>query len=442
MILPARGPAGGGPSPPTSEPFLAALAIASESLTVRALDDIFDAAGVLLVSREHELPVAVQQRLARRHLARPMEACIGIDGGVTALDIEAAAVAMCQGSAFLALLVGADLARLQALLRSMWLSPFASLVLSVQRAVKAETFEHAVLCAMLAGTLALRDKRSAVSPESAVHAGLLHDVGEMYLNPDKPGHGSGMDTDRWVEMAQHPEVGARLIEQFTEGPSEVWRAVHEHHERLDGSGYPRGLGGDAMSPLGRLLSLVEAVCGILRAPDNQGRRVKLAVSFVAGEFDPHLVSIMLAPIGASLAAKVALPASFDEAAALERARSIRQCLDVASHHLDHVTPASLTVDKMDGVVAFARRHVARLALSWAATGIDTYFAFNRCLSSSPGEDEASYLDLEVASRELKWRMRSLARHVGLMLRNLPPPIPDTLMAAMAALDRDSSPPVQ
>ena len=50
-----------------------------------------------------------------------------------------------------------------------------------------------------------------------------------------------------------------LLARFRDYPKEAVRAVLEHHELLDGSGYPRGLVGDAISPLGRLLSLAEVV---------------------------------------------------------------------------------------------------------------------------------------------------------------------------------------
>jgi len=261
----------------------------------------------------------------------------------------------------------------------------------------------------------------------------------MYLNPDNLGHVSGVDTDRWTEIATHPEIGMRLIKQFTACPAEVWQAVYEHHEKLDGSGYPRWLIGDALSPLGRLLSLVVTVAGILKTPDNQGVRAKLAVSFVSGEFDLQLVHAMLSPIHGSPVAEVALPASFDETVARNRARSISRCLDAAFHHVENVVLPSLAVDQMRAVVEFARQHITKLKLSWEATGIDAYFAANRRPVSSPDEDEESYLDLDVASRELKWRMRSLARHLGLMSRNLPPPMPSMLKAAISALEVESVP---
>jgi hypothetical protein len=434
-----RVPTGENPSFHGNVHFLAILATASRSLTMRAAEDICEVKGQLLVARGHDLSADLLERLKRRLLAKPLEACIRVDDGVTAFDIERAAVVMCQSSAFLALEVGSDFVRLRRLLRSVSLSPFASLMLSVQRAVKTESFHEAVLCSILAGTLALRDESSTLNPESAVHAGLLHDIGEMYLNPDNLGHVSGVDTDRWTEIATHPEIGMRLIKQFTACPAEVWQAVYEHHEKLDGSGYPRWLIGDALSPLGRLLSLVVTVAGILKTPDNQGVRAKLAVSFVSGEFDLQLVHAMLSPIHGSPVAEVALPASFDETVARNRARSISRCLDAAFHHVENVVLPSLAVDQMRVVVEFARQHITKLKLSWEATGIDAYFAANRRPVSSPDEDEESYLDLDVASRELKWRMRSLARHLGLMSRNLPPPMPSMLKAAISALEVESVP---
>lgn len=406
---------------------------------MRAAEDICDVEGQRLVVQGHNLPVDLQERLKRRFLTKPLEACIGVDGGVTAFDIERAAVVMCQSSAFLALEVGSDFTRLRRLLRSISLSPFASLMLSVQKAVKTESFYHAVLCGILAGTLALRDESATLNPESAVHAALLHDIGEMYLNPANLGHVSGVDTDRWMEIATHPEIGMRLIKQFTACPTEVWQAVYEHHEKLDGSGYPRWLSGDALSPLGRLLSLVETVAGILKTPDNQGVRVKLAVSFVSGEFDRQLVHAMLAPIQGSLVAEVALPATFNETTALDRARLISRCLDEASLHVENVVPPSLAVDQMRAIVEFAREHVAKLKLSWEATGIDAYFAADHRIASSPDEDEESYLDLDVASHELKWRMRSLARHLGFLSRRIPPPVPSMLKAAISSLEVESMP---
>ena len=87
-------------------------------------------------------------------------------------------------------------------------------------------------------------------------AGLLHDVGKIGI-PDsilsKPG---ALDPGEWVVIKRHPEMGHAIL-------SRVDRLRHEaeiviaHHERLDGSGYPRGLRGDAIPIESRILAVAD-----------------------------------------------------------------------------------------------------------------------------------------------------------------------------------------
>jgi cyclic di-GMP phosphodiesterase len=89
------------------------------------------------------------------------------------------------------------------------------------------------------------------------HGVLLHDIGKIGI-PDaillKPGR---LTPEEWQTMRRHPEIGKRLIEgiAFLRGAVPI---VYCHHEKWDGSGYPRGLKGDDI-PLGaRIFSVVDA----------------------------------------------------------------------------------------------------------------------------------------------------------------------------------------
>ena len=88
-------------------------------------------------------------------------------------------------------------------------------------------------------------------------AGILHDIGKLAV-PDailsKP---APLTSDEWVEMRRHPDVGYHLLRDvpFLGRAAEI---VHAHHERFDGSGYPRGLKGEEI-PLGaRIFAVVDA----------------------------------------------------------------------------------------------------------------------------------------------------------------------------------------
>jgi hypothetical protein len=87
-------------------------------------------------------------------------------------------------------------------------------------------------------------------------AGLLHDVGKIGI-PDsilsKPG---SLDADEWVVIKRHPELGHAILSRVEKLRHEA-EIIVAHHERLDGSGYPRGLRGDQIPLESRILAVAD-----------------------------------------------------------------------------------------------------------------------------------------------------------------------------------------
>jgi putative nucleotidyltransferase with HDIG domain len=90
--------------------------------------------------------------------------------------------------------------------------------------------------------------------------GLLHDVGKLAV-PNEILQKPGPLTDEEFDVIKtHPEIGSELVHEL--GFSKrVRRLVMDHHERLDGSGYPRGLGAPDLDIETRIL----AVCDVFDA---------------------------------------------------------------------------------------------------------------------------------------------------------------------------------
>ena len=88
-------------------------------------------------------------------------------------------------------------------------------------------------------------------------AGLVHDLGRLGVSNaiwDKPG---GLTSSERERVRLHPYLTARML--ASSGALAPLGAIAvQHHERLDGSGYPRGLSGDALTPSGRLLAAADA----------------------------------------------------------------------------------------------------------------------------------------------------------------------------------------
>ena len=127
-------------------------------------------------------------------------------------------------------------------------------------------------------------------------AGLLHDIGKSMV-PEailtKPGP---LTDDEWAEMAQHPLVGAQMIDHPALVDVRAW--VLAHHERHDGRGYPFGLRGEAI-PLGaRIIAVVDAYDAMTadrpyRAALSNREALHELAAGAGTQFDPALVTVFV-----------------------------------------------------------------------------------------------------------------------------------------------------
>jgi HD-GYP domain-containing protein (c-di-GMP phosphodiesterase class II)/DNA-binding CsgD family transcriptional regulator len=88
-------------------------------------------------------------------------------------------------------------------------------------------------------------------------AGLVHDLGRLGVSNaiwDKRGPLTGAELER---VRLHPYLSERMLAS-SEALAPLGAIAVQHHERLDGSGYPRGLSGDALTPAGRILAAADA----------------------------------------------------------------------------------------------------------------------------------------------------------------------------------------
>ena len=140
------------------------------------------------------------------------------------------------------------------------------------------------------------------------HGALLHDIGKLKI-PDKilwkP---AKLSDEEWKTMRMHPQYGYEFLSniEFLKGAAEL---VYAHHEKFDGSGYPKGLCGDVI-PLGaRVFAIVDSVDAMIyQRPYNKPITFKQACEEVhrcAGtHFDPALVVPTLEYLGDSVPAKL------------------------------------------------------------------------------------------------------------------------------------------
>jgi putative nucleotidyltransferase with HDIG domain len=118
------------------------------------------------------------------------------------------------------------------------------------------TARHSAAVARYSRAIAQRAGYSRQEEELVHIAALLHDIGKFIL-PDRILKANVPLTDEdWMLIRRHPQQGARVVSSL-DGYGPVAEIILAHHERIDGKGYPRGLEGDEIPELARIISVAD-----------------------------------------------------------------------------------------------------------------------------------------------------------------------------------------
>jgi putative nucleotidyltransferase with HDIG domain len=162
------------------------------------------------------------------------------------------------------------------------------------------TMGHSVrvgqLAMMLGREIGMDEKRLA----RLEIGGYLHDIGKIGIRDAvllKPGK---LTPEERTIIEDHPKIGLAILEAV-ELPEEVVRFVHDHHERLDGSGYPRGLRDEEVSIQARIAAVADMYDAVTserpyRNPMLPGEAVDLLRSEQGRFLDPRVVVAMAAVV--------------------------------------------------------------------------------------------------------------------------------------------------
>ncbi len=277
---------------PEGDVFLQAVAELGARQLLRTSQAIYNAQGVMLLDGGARVDQGLYERLVSHKLSVPLDECVEADASVTGAALREAAEAAMQRWPFFAQM--APSTRIgKMLLEAVSGIPLpkpVSLHLTVMRTNQGALYQHSILMALLCAHLVREGGGMQHDMGLAAAAGLLHDIGMLHIDQSPFDSGDPLSGDQLKPLYVHPLTASMVLGRFSDYPKEVLRAVVEHHERLDGSGYPRALTGDQMSPLGRLLSLAEVVTAMFDG-DRQypEQRVSLLLRINPRRYDPALV---------------------------------------------------------------------------------------------------------------------------------------------------------
>ncbi|SFF52558.1 HD domain-containing protein [Duganella sp. CF458] len=255
--------------PGESPHFVRSVTEMGDTRDVIASEDIYASNGTKLLAKGARIDSKQFEKLTRYKLSAPLDQVLSSDKAVDAatLAIEFDRI-LERDAAYRQLLSRAgDPRQLKHCTANLRLHSTVELRLTVMSDKHAEMFEHTLRTAIIAFACAQRMGVPPADLPAVLLAALCHDFGEMHTDPRilDLSHHVTVEERRFVHV--HPVTGYVLLKDLPGFPSAASKAVLQHHERLDGSGYPHALHGAKIDRLARILAAADVTETVLRRLD-------------------------------------------------------------------------------------------------------------------------------------------------------------------------------
>lgn len=247
------------------------LAAVNQKREVLATEDIRNESGVLLVKKGLAIKAETAQRLLNHRLLAPLETSVSIANALDAKSFYYNVIALLNQDA-----------QSEAIHRNLQLDPMLKqLCLAIKQyplivqklTVMSERmpleYNKALYCAWFAAALTQQMRWEAPECREAFFAGLTQNMGLLHIDPIIAEKTGTYTPEEWRAVQSHPLIGDVFLSHVPNISSDVRRAVREHHERCDGSGYPAALWGNNLSILGQVTAMADTVWGLLKVVEQR-----------------------------------------------------------------------------------------------------------------------------------------------------------------------------
>ena len=249
------------------EHYLRALTELGDTRKIVADRDIYSQSGIKLVASGVHITSGLHERLVKHKFMQPLDMALSIENMLDPKAILQDVLDLIQTNDKLKKMADAidkDYYYRRIILAIQLPAPLA-FKLTVAREKYCRIYQHSLLLLIISVYLARRDGMNFQEAEWVATAALFQDIGLLHVDPRllEPAH--VMSADERRHLYAHPLTAYLLLCEFPGLPRHIADAVLEHHERMDGSGYPRGLRGEKISRYGQILAVAELAAKVFDA---------------------------------------------------------------------------------------------------------------------------------------------------------------------------------
>lgn len=160
------------------------------------------------------------------------------------------------------------------------------------------TYQHSVNVGILSSVVGFASGMARDEVVNLTATALLHDIGKTAASLEILNKKEKLTDEEMEHLREHPVTGYQMLQKCDTVQSVIRVGVYEHHENMDGTGYPRGIAGDKIHTFARIIHVTDVYDAMIsKRPYKDEIHPEDAMSFILGKsgtmFDPFIVDIFL-----------------------------------------------------------------------------------------------------------------------------------------------------
>ncbi len=387
------------------------LAEVNQSNAVLTTEDICNQQGAIIVPKGAPITPAIARCIVKHKLMKPLESSVALETSIDAKGLYTA-IASAAASAAVPEDDGQGLSFEKQIRQACGL--FVKFPLLVQKLTVFSIrlpvhFDKTLLTAYTALGLARRMKLEATACMTVFVAALMRDVGLLHIDPEIVQSKAALTPEEWRTLQGHVAIGKLFLEEVEGLPKQVARAVLEHHERTDGTGYPFGKFGDKLCVEGQIVGMAETMTAIYyKQVVGRGYTLASLVPILQISATLHFYPTFQAAVEILKSAQASRVRVYDDADMPGLITEVIQRINAFSQWYDLSRPltAELTARLPQEKMRIANTIAARLNQTIATSGLLSQVHRRWLEHVLLGKEKESYEEVEymaLMSTELSWQ---------------------------------------
>ena len=407
----------------------------NEVKDVIASEDIRNKQGMLLIKKGQPISRDMIDRIVQVKLLRPLEDSIDIDDALTPQRILDGIEDLVTDALRIPYEQYQLRREIQHCCNAFFRYPILVQKLTVLSLQMPHEYKKSLCVACIGMLIALRIGMSPEERADLFIAALIHDIGMLHIPRDIIDKQEGLTTEEWRAIQGHVVIGQQILKQIKGMSPSIARAVLEHHEFCDGTGYPLGRFGADLSQQGQIVGVVDCIfviCNNKLIPKNIGVCHLLPIL----QIDAHIYHQNVGNAMIQLLRELDLPETHwiepsDNARMMTEMIADAAFLGESHAALTRMVEA-LPADHNPHDVHAARELIAHLDVLLRRSGIldEGHFSELQRLAGENADVRTDIEDTQLMLQELRWQLQRLTRILHAAAENTRAPLPAPVCAAL------------